>query len=61
LKEIQNNCGTVNRTAPAGLLDDAIKRDLRDIRVKRWLAVDHTLHLALLEIKKRETILRTCR
>jgi len=37
-------------TAPAGLLDDTIKHDLSDFRVKRWLTVDHTLHLTWIEI-----------
>ena len=42
-------------TAPAGLLDDAIKHDLSDFRVKRWLTVDHTLYLTWLEIEEGST------
>jgi len=52
LKEIQNKCGTVMVTAPAGLLDDAIEHDLSVFRVKRWLTVDHTLHLTWFEIEE---------
>ena len=43
-------------TAPAGLLDDAIKHDLSDFRVKRWLTVDHTLHLTWFEIEEGNTL-----
>lgn len=45
-------------TAPAGLLDDAIKHGLSDFRVKRWLTVDHTLYLTWLEIYEEGNSLR---
>lgn len=48
-------------TAPAGLLDDAIEHGLSVFRVKRWLTVDHTLHLTWLDIMKRDALLEICR
>lgn len=39
-------------TAPNRLQNNAIKHDLSDFRVKRWLTVDHTLHLTWLEIEE---------
>jgi len=39
-------------TAPAGLLDDAIKHDFR---VKRWFTVDHTLHLTWFGVEEGNT------
>jgi hypothetical protein len=42
-------------TAPAGLLDDAIKIVSSDFRVMRWLTVDHTLHLTWLEVEEKDS------
>ena len=44
-------------TAPVRLLNDAIEHDLSDFRVKRWLAVDHTLHLTWFEVEEGKTLL----
>ena len=37
-------------TAPNRLQNYAIQHDLSDFSVKRWLTVDHTLHLTWLEV-----------
>jgi hypothetical protein len=51
-KKLKINAGRSIVTAPAGLLDDAIKSVSSDFRVLRWFTVDHTLHLTWFEVEE---------